>query len=196
MQPSNNKIAHLKKSSVAVLTALYVGTSGYAAAEPGFNKVSDKGFYQPTFTAEDIAKYQEQKQIADHPSLLKGSVERLNQHYQNQQPEHVFQPQEGVTGVQTYIVQMTEEPVASYQGDIQGFTATAVTESRSLMVNERLDTSAHKVRAYQGFLKQRQTSVLGKARAVGASIDVKKQFTLANNAVVVEMTQADAEATG
>ena len=35
MQPCNKKIAHLKKSSVAVLTALYVGATGYAAAEPG-----------------------------------------------------------------------------------------------------------------------------------------------------------------
>tara|TARA_Y100000310_G_C20353404_1_gene655478 strand:- start:390 stop:668 length:279 start_codon:yes stop_codon:yes gene_type:complete len=92
MQPCNKKIAHLKKSSVAVLTALYVGATGYAAAEPGFNKVSDKGFYQPTFTAEDIANYQQEKQIEDHPSLLKGSAQRLNQHYQSQQPEHIFQP--------------------------------------------------------------------------------------------------------
>ncbi|KTG19042.1 peptidase S8 [Pseudoalteromonas sp. XI10] len=193
MQPCNKKIAHLKKSSVAVLTALYVGATGYAAAEPGFNKVSDKGFYQPTFTAEDIANYQQEKQIEDHPSLLKGSAQRLNQHYQSQQPEHVFQPQDGVTGIQTYIVQMHDEPVASYQGDIQGFSATAITESRSLMVKERIDTASQSVRAYQGFLKQRQTAVLSKARAIGANIAIKKQFTLANNAVVVEMTQADAE---
>ena len=118
MQPCNNKKVHFKKSSLAIFTAIYVGATGYAAADPGFKKVPNASLYEPTFTAQDVANYQEQKQAIENNGLLRGNVGRLNQQYQNQTPEQVFQPQQGVTGKQTYIVQLDEEPVTSYQGDI------------------------------------------------------------------------------
>ena len=192
MQPCNNKKVHFKKSSLAILTAIYVGATGYAAAEPGFKKVPNASLYEPTFTAVDIANYKQKKEANSNASVLRGNVGRLNQHYQSQKPEHIFQPQEGVTGKQTYIVQLAEEPVTSYQGDIQGYAATAVKELRSVMVRERVNTQSQDVRSYQTFLKQRQNAVLSSARGQGANIEVKKQFTLANNAAVVEMTQQDA----
>lgn len=193
MQIRAKNIKHFKKSSLAILTAVYVGAIGHATAEPGFKKAGEVDLYVPTFTAEDVAAYKEQKQITSTSNLLRGSVAGLNQHYQSQQPDHVFQPKPGVTGKQVYIVQLDEQPVASYQGGIQGFAATAVKDLRSVVVRQRLDTSASEVRSYQGFLKQRQSAVLNNARTHGANIDLKKQFTLANNAIVVEMTQQDAK---
>ncbi|MGS0498602.1 S8 family serine peptidase [Pseudoalteromonas mariniglutinosa] len=192
MQPCNNKKMHLKKSSLAILTAIYVGATGYAAAEPGFKKVPNTSLYEPTFTAEDIANYKAQKEANPNTGLLRGSVGRLNQQYQSQQPENVFQPQDGVTGLQTYIVQLDDAPVTSYNGELQGYAATAVKQTRSVMVKERVNLASKDVRSYQNYLKQRQTSILSNARGQGASIEVKKQFTLANNAAVVEMTQQDA----
>ena len=192
MQPCNNKKVHFKKSSLAILTAIYVGATGYAAAEPGFKKVPNANLYEPTFTTVDIANYKAQKEANPNAGLLRGSIGRLNQQYQNYKPEDIFQPQDGVTGLQTYIVQLGDAPVSSYTGGVQGYAATAVKKTRSLMVKERVNTQSQKVRSYQSFLKQRQTSVLSTARNQGANIAIKKQFTLANNAVVVEMTQQDA----
>lgn len=192
MQPCNNKKVHFKKSSLAIFTAIYVGATGYAVADPGFKKATNVDLYEPTFTSQDVANYQEQKQAIENNGLLRGNVGRLNQQYQNQTPEQVFQPQQGVSGKQTYIVQMDEQPVTSYQGDIQGYAATAVKQTRSVMVRERVNTQSRDVRSYQAFLKQRQNSVLSAARGKGANIAIKKQFTLANNAAVVEMTQQDA----
>ncbi len=192
MKLPKKNIKQLKKSSVAVFTALYVGATGYASAEPGFNKVPNTTFYEPTFTAQDIENYKKEKQITEHPSLLKGKAGQLNQHYQSQLPKHVFQPQDGVTGVQTYIVQLSDQPVTAYRGGVQGFAATALKPSRSVLVKERLNANAGAVKSYQRYLKSQQASVLSQAQSRGANIQLKKQFTLANNAIVVEMTQQDA----
>lgn len=192
MQVCNYKKMHLKKSSLAIFTAIYVGTSGYAAAEPEFKKLATADLYEPTFTAQDVENYTANKQSNLQQSLLRGKVGELNKHYNVSRSKTVFTPKQGVNGLQTYIVQLKDEPISSYRGGVNGYAATAMTNSKSVVVKERLDIRSREVRTYQHYLKDRQTSVLSAARNHGANIKVKKQLTIANNIAIVEMTQADA----
>src|SRR5689334_22559183 len=56
-----------------------------------------------------------------------------------------------------YVVQLAEDPAASYQGGLPGFAATAAAPG------QRLDTHAAAVQGYAAYLRQRQDAVLAAA---------------------------------
>ncbi|MFY8273498.1 S8 family serine peptidase [Pseudoalteromonas sp. SSDWG2] len=175
-----------RKSTIAMLTAMYVA-GGAASAQPGFEKAPGGNFYTPTFTGEDLANYKESK-----AQTLFGSVGQLNRQYQSNLPKNVFTPKEGVTGKHTYIVQLQDDAVVNYQGDVQGYAPTALQTTRTYVGRTPLNVKAPEVRSYSRYLKDQQNKVLGNAAANGASIEMKQHLTLANNAMIVEMTQQDA----
>ncbi|GGF57026.1 S8 family serine peptidase [Alteromonas lipolytica] len=102
-----------------------------------------------------------------------------------------------VKGKQTYIVQLNEPAVAQYNGSITGFSATnPKTEPSGLTpgkaAKRKLDTQANHVRAYRKYLQQRQQSVLNDIARITGDTKVKRQFQLAINGMVVELTPAQA----
>ncbi|WP_105214632.1 S8 family serine peptidase [Pseudoalteromonas sp. T1lg22] len=188
MSNKNRNIKGLgRKSTIAMLTAMYVA-GGAASAQPGFEKAPAGSFYTPVFTAEDLANYKESKEA----QTLFGSVGQLNRHYQDNSPKNVFTPKEGVTGKRTYIVQLQNDAVVNYQGDIQGLEATALTTTRTMVGRSTLNVRSPEVKSYRRYLQDQQNKVLSRAQAHGANIEMKQQLTLANNAMIVNMTQEDA----
>ncbi len=185
---SNKKKLHSvgRKSSIAILTAMYVA-GGAASAAPGFEKAPGGSFYTPTFTAEDLQKYKESKSAP-----LFGSVEKLNGHYQSQLPKDVFTPKSNASGKQVYIVQFDDAAVVNYQGGVQGYAPTAVTTPRTMVGRSPLNVNTSEVQQYRRYLQNQQVQVVSQAQSRGASIQMKQQLTLANNAMIVEMTQQDA----
>ncbi len=101
-----------------------------------------------------------------------------------------------------YIVRLSNDPVATYKGGVEGFVATNPSVAGRSMIagvnktttNHRLDANAPHVKAYQSFLDKKQNTFISKANAkVGRKLDVKQRTQLAVNAIVVEMTQAEAK---
>ncbi len=104
----------------------------------------------------------------------------------------VFTPEANLENkVYRYIVRLTENPVALYQGSIAGFKATSPEFSKSK--SRKLDVKAAHVKNYRGFLNKRQNSVISQANKVISNLNVKQRTTLAFNGMVIDMTQAEAQ---
>ncbi|WP_428617121.1 S8 family serine peptidase, partial [Shewanella sp.] len=182
-----------KRSAVASLTALYLaGVGSLAVASPGMEKVAGTSFYTPTFTAEDIQRINEERKLELSGDVYIGTPGQINRVKKARTPEEIFQPSEQASGVQTYIVQLDEEPLATYAGDIPGYAATTAPKNRSVIAKGRVAVNTASAQSYKQYLIGKQDKFIASARQAGVSVDVTKRFTLASNAMVVEMTQEDA----
>lgn len=86
-----------------------------------------------------------------------------------------------------YIITGEAAAVARYRGDVAGYQATSPQGRASL------DVQAPEVRAYGQYLEMQQTKLLQHiALRLGRSVEVVDQFSLAVNAIVVELTADEA----
>lgn len=181
-----------RRTVVASLTALYLGGLSSAIADPTMHTKDKSGFYIPTFTAEDVAKIDAEYKASLQGDIFVGNPGQKNQRIRTPNPTNIFKPTPGITGKQTYIVQLDNEPLATYSGDIQGFAATKAPNNRSMIAKGRVSINTHNAKAYQSFLQEKQVNFISRARQAGANAEIKRQLTIANNAIVVEMTESDA----
>ncbi|WDE05621.1 S8 family serine peptidase [Thalassomonas viridans] len=108
----------------------------------------------------------------------------------------VFTPEADLgQGTYRYLIRLSEDPVALYQGNISGYKATspAVAKSAAKTADGKLNIQSDEVKAYRGLLNKRQDQVIAKAEQMLSKLDIKQRTTLAFNGMVVEMTQAEAE---
>ncbi|MFB2800625.1 S8 family serine peptidase [Shewanella seohaensis] len=182
-----------KRSAIASLTALYVsGACTFALAAPGMEKVAGSSFYTPTFTAEDVLKVTNERKAELSGDIYVGTPGQLNRVKKARTPEEIFQPEASSQGVQTYIVQLDAEPLATYEGDIPGFAATKAPVNRSIIAKGRVSVNTAAAQSYKSFLLGKQDKFVSRVRQAGVNLKINKQFTIASNALVVEMTQEDA----
>ncbi|MCE9679333.1 S8 family serine peptidase [Shewanella sp. AS1] len=182
-----------KQSAIASFTALYIGGAcSVAVASPGMEKVPGTSFYTPTFTAEDIQRVNDARKLELSGDVYLGQPGQINRIIKKRTPAEIFQPEAQSSGVQTYIVQLDAEPLATYTGDIPGYAATAAPKNRSVIAKGRVSVNTASAQSYKSFLLGKQDRFIAKASQAGVSAKVNKQFTVASNAMVVEMTQDDA----
>ncbi|MCG9695670.1 S8 family serine peptidase [Shewanella sp. Isolate11] len=182
-----------KHSAIASLTALYIGGAcSVAVASPGMEKVTGTSFYTPTFTAEDIKRVNEARKLELSGDVYLGRPGQINRVMKKRTPEEIFQPEQQSTGTNTYIVQLEAEPIATYAGDIPGYAATTAPKNRSVIAKGRVSVNTASAQSYKSYLLGQQDKFISKVTQAGASVKVNKQFTVASNAMVVEMTQDDA----
>ena len=90
-----------------------------------------------------------------------------------------------------YIIQLEDDPVATYMGGIQGLPATA---NRATGAN-KLDTNSKASKKYAAHLKQKQQKFLTDSqKAIGRSVDVNFDYQIVLNAVAAELSEAEADA--
>ncbi|GAA5192579.1 S8 family serine peptidase [Ferrimonas gelatinilytica] len=188
-----SKHGGFQRSILATLTALYVCGGASALAVPSMQPVAGGKLYEPTFTEADLLAEDAKRKAYLAGDIFVGPAGQVNSQLRPRTPQEVFQPIEGVTGVQQYIVQLSGEPVATYGGDLPGLKATKAPQTGLLMVKGRVDTQSSATQAYQSYLRDRQSTLVNQARQQGANIQIEKHLTLASNALVVEMTQEDAQ---
>ena len=82
----------------------------------------------------------------------------------------------------TYIVQVDGEPVASYEGGVSGYTATAVDDG------ERLDTQSADVNRYRDYLAELRADVLGQVPGTEA----EHEYDTVLNGFSAELTAEEA----
>ncbi len=93
-------------------------------------------------------------------------------------------PQELATGTAVYIIQLQDEPVATYRGGIDGLTAT----SPALNGVRKLDVTAPTSVAYEKYLVNKQDEmVTAVTQTLGRSPDILFQYTYAYNGLALEL---------
>lgn len=194
MTITNNQLGtRFRQTALASLTALYFGGMMSATAQVQMQPVGKGNFYQPSFTKEQVLAADKARKASLEGDIYAGQPGVLNQVLRQRTPEQIFQPDPSVSGVQSYIVQLNEEPLATYDGSISGLAATKAPKNRSLIAKGRVSVNTTDARAYSRFLEKRQDSFVNRARQAGANLQLKQRFTIASNAMVVEMTQEDAK---
>jgi uncharacterized repeat protein (TIGR01451 family) len=83
-----------------------------------------------------------------------------------------------------YIVRLSDRPIATYNGGIQGLAPTSAQANRQ----QRLDTNSQAARAYRTHLQERQQAVLDSAqRELGRSLAPRFRYLHAFNGFAVEL---------
>jgi len=94
------------------------------------------------------------------------------------------QPTAGTSG--RYVVLMASDPVASYEGGVQGFRATAPG------LRQQLNADAPRVQAYAGFLRRQHSRVMRDAGV--ESSDITRQYSYALNGFAAKLTSDEVRA--
>ncbi|QBY03206.1 peptidase S8 [Thalassotalea sp. HSM 43] len=199
----NSKQSHrrFKRTTLALATSLYVGATGVVASE-GTTSTSDAStrnhtFHQPTFTAEQVRQYNEDRvqALADVQQLLgHNQLGEANRIYKKRTPRDIYNPDMDTDNVDSYIVQLDDQAVSVYDGHIHGLAATRSVNRGSVVADAKLNVNTSKVQQYSDFLINKQNDFAKQAQKQGIGLRVEKQFTLATNAMVVKMDKADAVA--
>ena len=108
----------------------------------------------------------------------------------------------------TYIVRLKNQPVATYNGSVEGFSATNPQIAKKALFSKlvkskkspqqirkelRLDLNAPEVKAYSNFLEGKQQNFISKANAkLGGNLSVVYKYKNAFNGMAVSLTQAQA----
>lgn len=105
----------------------------------------------------------------------------------------VFRAEKNITGKHTYIVQLEDKPLSTYDGSIAGHIATDKLVQSARKVNRPLDLNDAALANYTSYLKNKQTTILASAlNQQSLSLKAKRTFTVALNAFTTEMTQEEA----
>ena len=129
--------------------------------------------------------------------------------YNRQQAKKFRAEKDLADGTYTYIVRLKDQPIATYDGSVAGFTATnpqiakkslfkslanSKKSSREIRKELRLDLTAPDVVAYSNYLESKQATFLSKANnKLGNNLSPVYQYKNAFNGMAVRLTQAEAE---
>jgi subtilisin family serine protease len=104
-------------------------------------------------------------------------------------PRGVYNEVRGETGPAVYIVQFTDPPLAIYDGRIPGLAATAP----RVLGSRKLDLGSPASRAYESYLADRQSSLLGTMSSLlNRALDVRFVYRHAYNGVAVVLSPSEA----
>ena len=98
-----------------------------------------------------------------------------------------------------FIVQLSDDPVAMYDGGVQGLEATNPQRSyrvtatdKSIKQKHKLDIESPQVKAYSSYLEKKQTRFFTEAQAIGP-IEKVAEYKFALNAIAIKATPQEAE---
>ncbi|MEA3337421.1 MAG: S8 family serine peptidase [Chloroflexota bacterium] len=95
----------------------------------------------------------------------------------------------GATGPALYIVELTDAPLATYRGGVEGLAAT----STAVTGDEKLNSRSSSSEAYIAYLEGQQSQALDRASNVlGRPVEAVYQYVAVANGFTIEMTPAEA----
>ena len=173
----NNKVtlavsAALMSMSMHSAAELSTGIDTFSVTAPQLQAV------QPT----SINKYKSSETVTKKKTIYKAEKGLENRDY-------------------IYFVQLSDAPVALYDGGIEGLEATNPQLERRVMATDgkqptkqRLDASKPEVKAYASYLEQRQSAFIAKAESTVGALDKIAEYKYALNAIAIKATPSEAEA--
>ncbi|WP_283102744.1 S8 family serine peptidase [Shewanella abyssi] len=187
----------LKKVSLMTLAAIYAAGAG--AAGTASNKETlmfgDISVNPVNISSEEYKKIQE---IQNARLNRRGLTNGPNQHRAVASNENIpFQFESNLApGEHTYIIQLIEQPVATYDGSIAGYSATAPAVSPQGFGKQskaKVNTQSSASRSYVNYLETRQANIqLDISGAIGQQAQVRQSYKYAFNGMSINMTQAQA----
>ncbi|MCH1929500.1 S8 family peptidase [Shewanella sp. A25] len=170
------------KVAVMVATALYVG-SGVASTsavsttnDPLSAWAKAPADYAPQPLAEESFTWENQ----------------VNKTIKKQR--EIFIPEADIQGVHKYIVQLNDAPISTYDGGVAQLAATQDTIAKARGTNTPLNLNQPQLKAYNSYLAQKRTSFVAQAQALqGLDVKVGREFSVALNGFVTELTQEQAQ---
>ncbi|WP_286670282.1 S8 family peptidase [Shewanella acanthi] len=172
----------MNKVAVMVATALYVG-SGVAstatvAPSDELNSVwaTQPADYAPQPLAEESYTWENQ----------------VNKTIKKQR--EIFTAEADIHGVHKYIVQLSDAPIATYDGGVAQLAATQNTVVKARGTNTPLNLNQPQLKAYNNYLAEKRASFVAQAQALqGVDVKVSREFSVALNGFVTELTQEQAQ---
>ncbi|KGK00394.1 S8 family serine peptidase [Thalassotalea sp. ND16A] len=199
----------ITKVAIATSAALYAVAIGAVADESGnsFNKSNISQLKQL-----EISPTQLQAKVNAEPKQVQQSsaVKRMggvNQRIDPLKVKNKFTPEADIKGVHSYIVRLKDQPVATYNGNVKGLSATSPRASTTAQSGpqgrSQVNHTASKlfadsnpnrsnIQAYKNYLLGKQDQFLGKVDAMVTDTSKSNRFTTALNGVSVQMTQKQA----
>ncbi|QSX41258.1 S8 family serine peptidase [Shewanella cyperi] len=209
----------LKSLTVATLAALY--GAGMASAMPTSSTNvsatgSKGGVVLQAITKEELSR---PKRVSDKAPQTNNAIRPmpggLNQQHQPASAKAKFVEEPNRSGEDVYIVRLRDLPLATYDGRVKGYAATAQQVIRNEMASQtpvmqqgkqRMQKAAavdqaqvqavqqSRVESYRQYLSAKQNDVLQQARSQGIQNPVRANYTNAVNGFSIKMTQAQAKA--
>ncbi len=190
----------LKQITLVTLAALYSA----AGANASNNLGPDSQFRNIEIT-DEILQYNQQLENGS----ARSGTQSQNRPFSNGKNVHrgialsgdskvPFKYQDGLTGEQTYIIELADQPAALYQGGIAHLQATAPRfNSTPYSLNahnaNKLNVKTRAVQAYTEYLDGKQADLLSQISGiVGSNPQILGQYRLAFNGMAIRMTQDQA----
>lgn len=146
--------------------------------------------------------------IVDSLKAVKATSINKNKSYSSKRSDKI-RLEKGLGNEQyIYIVRLKNQPIATYNGSVEGFSATnpqiakkalfsklvnSKKSSQQIRKELRLDLNAPEVKAYSNFLEGKQQDFISKANSkVGGNLTVVYKYKNAFNGMAVSLTQAEA----
>ncbi|PKO14971.1 MAG: hypothetical protein CVU39_12920 [Chloroflexi bacterium HGW-Chloroflexi-10] len=108
----------------------------------------------------------------------------------NAYPDGVDKAVKGVTEPVRFIIQLEDAPLATYDGNLDGYKAT----SPAVLGTGKLDAKSPESKAYMAYLADKQTSALKSMQQVlGRELEVAFRYSVGINGFAVEMDAAELE---
>ncbi|PKG76787.1 peptidase S8 [Shewanella sp. GutCb] len=194
----------LKKISMVTIAAIYAAGAGAVAADSAVKSSAQEKhdfIKEVSITPQMVADSEARKVRADRfnpGNTQQATISQANTHRAAAQ-KVPFKWEADVEGIQTYIIEFNDSPVATYNGGISGLSATNVRGlskvPSSLVASHsyKIDVNSQEVKSYVHYLEQKQAQHISNVTAiVGSSAKVNRTFKFALNGATMKMTQQQA----
>ena len=129
-----------------------------------------------------------QQELTLAPSLV-GASEGLKARQSVSKQKFVYE-HDLAQGEYTYIVRLTDAPVASYQGELPSLEATSAFSSKNK--SQKISKSSPAVKSYVSYLQSKQKQFSLKAATLGVRNGASHTYKYAFNGMALKMTQQQA----
>tara|TARA_B100000315_G_scaffold124181_1_gene114157 strand:- start:739 stop:1497 length:759 start_codon:yes stop_codon:yes gene_type:complete len=169
---------NMKKVSVMVASALYLGVGTSAAALNDQAWPEQPAGYAPKQTVTNEFVWEDK---------VNNTVKKQSR---------VFTPEKDISGIQTYIVQLDDAPISTYQGGVKGLASTkdVVMQTQQAATRSTLNMAQPAIATYANHLASKRQSVLSTAMSQqGLQLNVERTFNVTLNGFTTQMTQDEAK---
>ncbi|OBT10645.1 hypothetical protein A9267_07250 [Shewanella sp. UCD-FRSSP16_17] len=188
----------LKKISLMTMAAIYAAGAGAVATPPQHaGPLSLQGIdIKPVdISNEEYQQMQEiQTKILNRPGLTTGPNQHRVTNSNVKTPFHI-EP-DLAAGEHTYIIQLAEQPVATYDGSIAGYSATAPAISPQQFGKQtkaKINVQSSASKSYVNYLQTQQASIQSEISSkIGVAADIRQSYLYAFNGMSMQLTQAQA----
>ncbi|MCG9697677.1 S8 family serine peptidase [Shewanella sp. Isolate11] len=171
----------LNKVATMVAAALYVG-SGAAATDAV--KAAGSQDSQWTVAPADYAPQPLPQETYTWENQVNKTIKKQ---------QSIFVAENDVSGVNKYIVQLSDAPISTYNGGIASLASTQKTVSKARLSKAPLNLNQSDIKAYSSYLAQKRATVVSQAQALqGLNVQVGREYSVALNGFVTELTQEEA----